>query len=174
MTDANSAANKSAENGKTALDINQITRLLPHRFPFLFIDRVVDLSGTKRIVAIKNVSINEPFFAGHFPEAPVMPGVLVVEAMAQAGNVLLLTEAESRDDKRVLFAGIEWARFRRPIIPGDQMRIEVTVKDWQGNMGVMEGVAMVEDKLVAEATIHLQWVEGANACNGSTKSDATT
>ncbi len=144
---------------KTTLDVNAIFRILPHRFPFLLIDRVLDLQRQKRIVAIKNVTINEPFFAGHFPNLPIMPGVLIVEAMAQAGGVLLLTEFEDRDQRLVLFTGIERARFRRPVVPGDQLRIEVEVKVWRGTGGRMEGKAYVGDKLVAEANVSCRVVD---------------
>jgi 3-hydroxyacyl-[acyl-carrier-protein] dehydratase len=144
---------------KTTLDINAICQILPHRFPFLLIDRVLDLQRQKRIVAIKNVTINEPFFAGHFPNLPIMPGVLIVEAMAQAGGVLLLTEFEDRDEKLILFTGIERARFRRPVVPGDQLRIEVEVKVWRGTGGRMEGKAYVGDKLVAEANVSCRVVD---------------
>ena len=122
MTDTVQPATEASAAGKTTLDINDIQRILPHRFPFLLIDRVVDLTRRERIVAIKNITINEPFFAGHFPGLPVMPGVLIVEAMAQAGGVLLFTEVEDRESKLVLFTGIERARFRRPVVPGDQLR----------------------------------------------------
>src|ERR1051325_1877179 len=101
-----------------ALDINGILRILPHRYPFLLIDRVTELVPKQRIVALKNVTCNEPFFAGHFPNLPIMPGVLIVEAIAQAGGALLLTEVEDRDEKLMVFTGIEKARFRRPVVPG--------------------------------------------------------
>jgi len=146
---------------KTTLDIQGIFRILPHRFPFLLIDRVLDIQRQKRITAIKNVTINEPFFAGHFPNLPIMPGVLIVEAMAQAGGVLLLTEYHDRDEKLVLFTGIERAKFRRPVVPGDQLRIEVEVKVWRGTAGRMEGKAYVGDKLVAEATVSCRLVDRA-------------
>src|ERR1700688_1465507 len=109
---------------KTALDIHDILKILPHRDPFLLIDRVLELERKKRIVAIKNVTINEPFFVGHFPGLPIMPGVLIVEAIAQAGGALLLTEVEDRRDKVMMFTGIERAKFRRPVSPGDQLRLE--------------------------------------------------
>src|SRR5438445_13874878 len=149
---ADPIAEAPASSAKTTLDINDILRILPHRFPFLLIDRVIDLTRKQRIVAIKNVTINEPFFAGHFPNLPIMPGVLIVEAIAQAGGALLLTEVEDRDQKLMVFTGIERARFRRPVLPGDQLRIEVDVKAWRGNAVGMEGIAYVGDKRAAEAT----------------------
>jgi 3-hydroxyacyl-[acyl-carrier-protein] dehydratase len=159
MTDTTHPVAEAPAVGKTALDINDILKILPHRFPFLLIDRVTELTRRQRIVAIKNVSINEPFFAGHFPNLPIMPGVLIVEAMAQAGGVLLLTEYEDRNEKLVLFTGIERARFRRPVVPGDQLRIEVQVKVWRGTAGRMEGKAYVGDKLVAEANVSCRLVD---------------
>jgi 3-hydroxyacyl-[acyl-carrier-protein] dehydratase len=143
---------------KTTLDINEIQRILPHRYPFLLIDRVIDLTRRERIVAIKNVTINEPFFQGHFPNLPIMPGVLIVEAIAQAGGALLLTEVEDRDQKLMVFTGSERARFRRPVLPGDQVRIEVDVKSWRMNAVRMEGKAFVGDKRVAEATVTCQLI----------------
>jgi 3-hydroxyacyl-[acyl-carrier-protein] dehydratase len=144
---------------KTTLDINDILRILPHRFPFLMIDRVIDIRRRERIVAIKNVTMNEPFFAGHFPNLPIMPGVLIVEAIAQAGGALLLTEVEDRADKLMVFTGIERARFRRPVVPGDQLRIEVEVKAWRVSAVRMEGKVFVGDKRVAEATVTCQLVD---------------
>ncbi len=144
---------------KTTLDIQDILRILPHRFPFLLIDRIIEITRTKRIVAIKNVSINEAFFAGHFPALPIMPGVLVVEAMAQAGGVLLLTEFPDRDEKVLLFTGIEKARFRRPVTPGDQLRIEVDVLVWRGNAGRMRGKAYIGDKLACEAIVTCRLID---------------
>ena len=138
---------------KTTLDINEIQKLLPHRYPFLLIDRIVELIRKERIVAIKNVTINEPFFQGHFPGQPIMPGVLIVEAIAQAGCALLLTEIPNRDEVLVVFTGIERAKFRRPVVPGDQLRIEVTVKSWRSTAGRMEGIAYVGDKKAAEAIV---------------------
>src|SRR5690349_16510325 len=143
---------------KATLDIQDILRILPHRFPFLMIDRVIDLKHKERIVAIKNVTINEPFFAGHFPNLPIMPGVLIVEAIAQAGGALLLTEVEDRDQKLMVFTGIERARFRRPVTPGDQLRIEVEVKSWRLTAVRMEGKVFVGEKRVAEATVTCQLV----------------
>jgi 3-hydroxyacyl-[acyl-carrier-protein] dehydratase len=135
-----------------------IQRILPHRYPFLLIDRVIDLERKQRIVAIKNVSANEPFFAGHFPGFPIMPGVLIVEAIAQAGGALLLTEVPDRGDKLMVFTGIERARFRRPVTPGDQLRIEVQVLAWRTTAVRMEGKAYVGEKLAAEAVVTCQLV----------------
>jgi 3-hydroxyacyl-[acyl-carrier-protein] dehydratase len=151
-TNVNAGEVSGAEN-KSAMDILQILAILPHRYPFLMIDRIVEIDRKKRIVALKNVTINEPFFAGHFPDKPIMPGVLVVEAMAQAGAVLLLTEFPDRNQKLVFFTGIERARFRRPVIPGDQLRIEVDVLSWRRIAGRMEGKVLVDGKLAAEAII---------------------
>ncbi|HVP56021.1 MAG TPA: 3-hydroxyacyl-ACP dehydratase FabZ [Candidatus Eisenbacteria bacterium] len=137
----------------TGLDIHEILKILPHRYPFLLIDRVTEVIRTKRIVAIKNVSVNEPYFVGHFPAGPIMPGVLVVEAMAQAGGVLLLIEFPDREHKLLLFTGIERAKFRRPVSPGDQLRIEVDVLVWRGNAGRMLGKAYVDGKVACEAVI---------------------
>src|SRR5690349_11071137 len=144
---------------KTALDINDILRILPHRYPFLLIDRVIDLTRKERIVAIKNVTMNEPFFQGHFPNLPIMPGVLIVEAIAQAGGALLLTEVQDRDGKLMVFTGIERARFRRPVMPGDQLRIEVEVKAWRMTAVRMAGTVFVGEKKVAEATVTCQLVD---------------
>jgi len=136
-----------------AMDIGQIMEYLPHRYPFLLIDRVIEVERAKRIVAIKNVTINEPFFQGHFPGYPIMPGVLVVEAMAQAGCILLLSEVADRESKLVVFTGIEKAKFRRPITPGDQLRIEVDVLSFRPRAGRMEGKAYIDGKLACEATL---------------------
>src|SRR6267378_5108510 len=106
------------------LDINEIRRILPHRYPMLLVDRIVELEA-ERIVGIKNVTANEPFFAGHFPDFPVMPGVLIVEAMAQTAGVLVLKSIPNRESKRVLLVSIERAKFRKPVIPGDQLRMEL-------------------------------------------------
>lgn len=135
------------------MDISQVMEFLPHRYPFLLIDRVVGFERAKRITAIKNVTINEEFFNGHFPGHPIMPGVLVVEAMAQAGCILLLQEVADRENKLVVFTGIEAAKFRRPITPGDQLRIEVEVLSFRPRQGRMEGKAYVGDKLACEATL---------------------
>jgi len=138
---------------KQVLEITDVMAILPHRFPFLLIDRVIERSRMKRIVAIKSVTINEPFFTGHFPGYPIMPGVLVVEAMAQAGGLLLLPEIPDRDKKLMVFTGIERAKFRRPVAPGDQLRIEVEVLNWRVSAARLEGKAYVDGKLACEAVI---------------------
>ena len=134
-------------------DINDIMRILPHRYPMLLIDRVVDLARKQRIVAIKNVTINEPFFQGHFPGAPVMPGVLIVEAMAQVAAVMVLKELPDREQKLVYFSGIDRARFRQPVVPGDQIRMVIEAIKMRSRHGKLRGEAFVKDKLVAEAEI---------------------
>jgi len=135
------------------MDIVEIMSILPHRYPFLLIDRIVEMERKTRIVAIKNVTINEPHFTGHFPEFPIMPGVLIVEAIAQAGGALLLTEIPDRDSKLMVFAGIDSAKFRRPVVPGDQLRIEVKVINWRTSAVRLQGTVTVEGKVVCEATI---------------------
>jgi 3-hydroxyacyl-[acyl-carrier-protein] dehydratase len=150
---------------KTGLDIHEILKILPHRYPLLLIDRVLELKRKERIVAIKNVTINEPFFNGHFPGLPIMPGVLIVEAIAQAGGALLLTEVEDRTDKVMVFTGIERARFRKPVSPGDQLRIEVEVKGWRAIARMiavrMQGIAYVDGNRVAEAIVSCQLIDSA-------------
>ncbi len=138
---------------KTTMDVNEIQAILPHRYPFLLIDRVLDLTPRERIVALKNVTVNEPFFQGHFPGFPIMPGVLMVEAIAQAGGALLLTEVPDRANKLMVFGGIEKAKFRRPVVPGDQLRIEVEVLNWRRTAVRLQGCAYVGDKLACEATL---------------------
>jgi beta-hydroxyacyl-ACP dehydratase FabZ len=138
---------------ETVLDSRAIQELLPHRYPFLLVDRIIELVPRERVVGIKQVSINEPFFQGHFPGAAVMPGVLVVEALAQVGAVLALREIEDRDSKLVLFTGIREARFRRPVVPGDTLRLEVTALRIGSKVQRMRGEAKVEGQLVADADI---------------------
>lgn len=133
----------------------EILRILPHRYPFLLIDRVIEVDGDRRLVAVKNVSINEPFFQGHFPGSPVMPGVLTIEAMAQAGAImgLLHSNPEHVKDAVVYFMGIDEARFRRPIVPGDQLRIVVNVLRRKAFVWKMRGEVFVDKELAAEATL---------------------
>lgn len=148
--------NKIASRYSTArngifLDITSIEKIMPHRYPFLLIDRILDLQPDKRVVAIKNVTINEPFFQGHFPGHPIMPGVLILEAMAQAGGVLLLNAVEHPETKLVYFLSIDNARFRKPVTPGDQLRFELEMISFRRNTCKMTGNAYVGDSLVANA-----------------------
>lgn len=154
------------------LDINQIQAILPHRYPFLLIDRVLEITRKKRIVAVKNLTVNEPFFAGHFPGYPVMPGVLIVEAIAQAGGALLLTEVTDRDSKLMFFTGIDHAKFRKPVVPGDQLRIEVEVLTWRSGAVRMEGRAYVGDKLACEAVVTCLLVTRPTAGTAPTRTSA--
>jgi beta-hydroxyacyl-ACP dehydratase FabZ len=136
----------------TILDINEIRAILPHRYPFLLVDRIVELEA-ERIVGIKNVTHNEPFFTGHFPDFPVMPGVLIVEAMAQTAGVLVLKTVPDRDRKLVLLVAIENARFRRPVVPGDTLRMEMKVLKRKASVAKMAGVATVDGLVVAEVEV---------------------
>jgi 3-hydroxyacyl-[acyl-carrier-protein] dehydratase len=144
---------------KTSLEVQEIMSIIPHRPPFLLLDRIIEIRRKQRIVALKGITINEPFFQGHFPNFPIMPGVLVLEAMAQAGAVLLLTEIEDRAGKLMVFTGIERARFRKPVVPGDQLRIVVDVLAFRHNAGKMDGHAYVGDKLACEAVLTCQLVD---------------
>jgi 3-hydroxyacyl-[acyl-carrier-protein] dehydratase len=133
------------------LDIVEIQKYLPHRYPFLLIDKVVEMERFKRIVAIKSITINEGFFQGHFPGKPVMPGVLILESMAQAGGLLLLQEIPDRDRKVLYLASMTDVKFRRPVVPGDQLRVEVNVLVWKGDLCKIEAKAFVDGNLAAEA-----------------------
>jgi beta-hydroxyacyl-ACP dehydratase FabZ len=132
------------------LDINEIKQILPHRFPFLLVDRIIECEA-ERIVGLKNVTLNEPFFQGHFPDFPVMPGVLIVEAMAQTAGILVLKSIEDRERKLVLLVAVENARFRKPVVPGDTLRLEMKLLKRKATVAKMSGVATVEGQLVAEA-----------------------
>jgi 3-hydroxyacyl-[acyl-carrier-protein] dehydratase len=134
------------------LDINEIRRILPHRYPMLLVDRIVELEA-ERVVGIKTVTHNEPFFQGHFPDFPVMPGVLIVEAMAQTAGVLVLKSIPDRDRKLVLLVAVENARFRRPVVPGDVLRMEMSVLKRKASVAKMAGRATVDGVLVAEAEV---------------------
>lgn len=144
---------------KTVYTITEIMKFLPHRYPFLLVDRIVELEPEKRIVGLKNVTINEQFFQGHFPGAPVMPGVLIIESMAQVAGVLIYRDLPDRAKKLIYFTGIENAKFRRPVVPGDQLRVEIEVLNRRNNFGKMQGRATVDGKLVAEAVVFFAIVE---------------
>jgi beta-hydroxyacyl-ACP dehydratase FabZ len=141
------------------LDSIGIQKILPHRYPFLLVDAIEEMEPKKRIVGIKNVTINEYFFQGHFPGKPVMPGVLIVESMAQIGGLLLLQEVEDRDRKVMYMAAIDNARFRRPVVPGDQLRVEVNVITFRGPFCKVRGHARVNGELAAEATLMCAMVD---------------
>src|SRR5215469_6654 len=134
----------------STLDVNEIRQILPHRYPFLLVDRITELEA-ERIVGIKNVTVNEPFFDGHFPDFPVMPGVLIVEAMAQVAGVLVLSQIPDRHSKLVLLASVEEAKFRKPVRPGDQLLIEMKVARRKATVAKMFGTASVKGEVVAEA-----------------------
>jgi beta-hydroxyacyl-ACP dehydratase FabZ len=151
------------------LDINEIQRILPHRYPFLLVDRIVEMEP-ERIVGIKNVTRNEPFFAGHFPDFPVMPGVLIIEAMAQTAGVLVLKSIADRDKKLVLLVAIEYARFRRPVVPGDTLRLEMTVIKRKASVAKMAGRATVDGHLVAEAEVMCKLADKEEDSGGATAS----
>lgn len=135
------------------LTIQDILKIVPHRYPMLLIDRILEIDPGKRIVGLKNVTANEQFFQGHFPGAPVMPGVLIVESMAQCAAVLCLLDIPERDTKLFLFGGVDKARFRRPVVPGDQLIMEITVLQKRSNTIKVRGEAKVGDTLVAEAEL---------------------
>src|ERR1035437_6863063 len=136
----------------TILDINEIRAILPHRYPLLLVDRIVEMEP-ERVVGIKNVTLNEPFFTGHFPDFPVMPGVLIVEAMAQTAGVLVLKSMPDRQNKLVLLVAIDYVRFRRPVVPGDTLRMEMTIVKRKASVAKIAGRATVDGQLVAEIEV---------------------
>jgi len=141
------------KSGDYLLDIDAIMKIMPHRYPFLLVDRILDLEPNKKVTALKNVSINEPYFAGHFPGHPIMPGVLIIEAMAQAGGILLLNTVPDPENKLVYFMGIDGVRFRKPVKPGDQLRFEVEMVQFRRGTCKMKGQAFVGPDLVTEAEL---------------------
>jgi 3-hydroxyacyl-[acyl-carrier-protein] dehydratase len=141
------------------LDNVGIQKILPHRYPFLMVDTVLEIERLKRIVCLKNVSINEPYFQGHFPGKPIMPGVLIIEGMAQTGGLLLLSEIPERDKKLFYLAAVDEARFRRPVVPGDQLRIEVNVLKWKIKFCKLQAVATVNGDVAAEAIMRCMLVD---------------
>jgi len=144
---------------KTTLDLNEIVQILPHRYPFLMLDRVVDIKRRKRLVAVKNVTTNEAPVAGYFPGAPVMPSTLIVEAMAQAGGILLLLEVDDPKTKLILFTGIEDAKFWRPVVPGDELRVVAEPTAWRTAAVRMNGSAFVGEEQVAQAIVSCMLVD---------------
>ena len=144
------------------MDVNAIMKILPHRFPFLLVDRIVELEHGKRCVGIKNVSINEPFFPGHFPGHPVMPGVLIVEAMAQVAGIMAYLASDDETKKKVsYFMAIDSAMFRKPVLPGDQLRIEITTTMNRRGIWGVDGKAFVDGKLVTEASLKATFAPAA-------------
>jgi 3-hydroxyacyl-[acyl-carrier-protein] dehydratase len=141
------------------MDSVAIQKILPHRYPFLMVDAIEELERVKRIVGIKNVSINESHFQGHFPDSPVMPGVLIIEAMAQTGGLLMLLEIPDREKKLLYFVAIDGARFRRPVVPGEQLKLEMTVLAWRGDFCKLDGKATVNGELAAEATLMCKMID---------------
>ena len=135
------------------LNTQEIMKMLPHRYPFLLVDRIVELEEGKRVVGVKNVTINEPFFQGHFPGHPIMPGVLIIEAMAQVGGVFAMLTDKVSSDKVTYFAGIDNARFRKPVVPGDVLRLELEMVNCRRGLYCFQGKAYVGDNLVAEAEL---------------------
>ncbi len=152
MADSTPAA---GTEDRVIYSVTDIMKFLPHRYPFLLVDRIVEIDPPQRIVGLKNVTMNEHFFQGHFPGAPVMPGVLILEAMAQVAGVMIYRDMpdEEKCRKLIYFTGVENAKFRRPVVPGDQLRIEMELVNRRNNFGKMAGRALVDGKLVAEAIV---------------------
>ncbi len=154
---------RPAAEVKPIYDITGIMKLLPHRYPFLLVDRITELEPDKRVVGLKNVTINEQYFQGHFPGMPVMPGVLIIESMAQVAGVMIYREIAEPKKKLIYFTGIERARFRRPVVPGDQLRIEMDLLNRRNNFGKLQGRATVEGKLAAEAIVTFAIVDNPSS-----------
>ena len=153
------------------MDVTEIQQYLPHRYPFLMVDGILEIERLKRIVGIKNVSATEPHFQGHFPGKPVMPGVLIIESMAQTGGLLLLMEVPDRENKLLFFAAVDGARFRRPVVPGEQLKIEMNVLAWRGDFCKLEGKAFVDGQLAAEAILMCKMVDREPASKASKKAN---
>ena len=151
-------------------DVNEIQKILPHRYPFLMVDGILEVERLKRIVGIKNVTATESHFQGHFPGKPVMPGVLIIESMAQTGGLLLLLEIPDRDNKLLYFVAVDGARFRRPVVPGDQLRLEIDVLAWRGDFCKLFGKALVDGQLAAEATLMCKMIDREPAAKPGEKS----
>lgn len=144
------------------LDVNEILKNIPHRYPFLLVDRILEIQGDEKIIGIKNVSFNENFFPGHFPNHPVMPGVLICEAMAQVGAILAHNARGGRDGNKVfVLTGLDKVKFKRPVEPGDQLRLELTCLKRRGSFWKMQGIALVEGKVAAQAEISAMEIEMA-------------
>jgi UDP-3-O-[3-hydroxymyristoyl] N-acetylglucosamine deacetylase/3-hydroxyacyl-[acyl-carrier-protein] dehydratase len=156
---AQEVARRGDRRDPTALDITRIMRVMPHRYPFLLVDRIVEIEPERRIVGLKNVTINEPFFQGHFPGHPIMPGVLIVEAMAQVGGMLLMDHFEDPESKVVYFMSLDGVKFRRPVLPGDQLRFELEMVQFRGRTCRMRGEAFVDGQRVCEAEMMAQVVD---------------
>jgi UDP-3-O-[3-hydroxymyristoyl] N-acetylglucosamine deacetylase/3-hydroxyacyl-[acyl-carrier-protein] dehydratase len=156
---ARALARTGQRTGGVAMDIGKILDIIPHRYPFLLVDRIIEIEGTRRIVGIKNVTINEPFFQGHFPGHPIMPGVLIIEAMAQVGGMLLMGSIEDRAEKVVYFMSLDNVKFRRPVVPGDQIRFELEMVQFRGKTCRMKGAALVDGQVAAEAEMMARVVD---------------
>jgi len=152
-------ARTGQRTGGVAMDIGRILDTIPHRYPFLLVDRIIEVEGNERIVGIKNVTINEPFFQGHFPGHPIMPGVLIIEAMAQVGGMLLMGNMEDRAEKVVYFMSLDEVKFRRPVVPGDQLRFELELIQARGKTMKVRGEALVDGQVVAEAIMMARVVD---------------
>jgi beta-hydroxyacyl-ACP dehydratase FabZ len=152
-----------SRNQGLCLDSTEIQAILPHRYPFLLVDRIEELEIGKRVIGIKNVTVNEPFFQGHFPGRPIMPGVLIIEAMAQVGGVLAFKSANQGGAKLVYFMGIDKAKFRKPVLPGDRLRFVVDILKARHPYWKMRGEAYVEDSLVCEAELMAMVTDGTTA-----------